>query len=621
MLVPCASFRVGVPLACILAIRIAAASQIPSEFHTSGPVTFNSNGAAIQLNGITNGRSDSCVTAGSIRYAKKTLQLEHPTISQDGHTLICTYMWADEPRIEVTVRHELSSQRKATVWRRKVEISGPTNLETDLKVSLDSWPCAEMQHAWLPLLNGIGCTVETNSVAGFRLAGVFPKNALSLALPMASVPLAGENKRILLATDPYFSTLFSSNRIEWIYPARPGLENGHEERELLTVIHKGGGEKSLDWFFRTTLPEIPAGPAWLHDIALVDFDYMSGGGNGWFNDIDALSSALSRHDRGKAFFCMHGCYDFLGRYCYDSRTGKLDNEWTAFSNYENARNAHPQGNIGGTPVSVGFLNCKPQKMSLAEEHRRLRYARSHGFRVGMYFADGLNAGDALPDFEASRVLHFGGWQGPDSKGKSYIQNPLHPGVREFYLGYTKALLAEFGPDLDALVWDETFHIPCGTLGTESWPGYADRAMMRLVQNVTHLVDEYNHRHGRQIALLTSDSLGATYNPPHKAPYALVSHGTYQDSWCQPRAWSFGIFPNYQNVVWSCCWWPISKWDWVNFGVRNYQAPVSISNGWGDDTGFSEMTSAQRKRVLDLFEWRKKRPTRLAWFEHLPSEPH
>ncbi len=59
---------------------------------------------------------------------------------------------------------------------------------------------------------------------------------------------------------------------------------------------------------------------------------------------------------------------------------------------------------------------------------------------------------------------------------------------------------------------------------------------------------------------------------------------------------------------------------MEFGVREYQAPVAISNGWGNDKGFSELTPAQQARVLELFNWRQNHPTRLKWFERLPSEP-
>jgi hypothetical protein len=240
--------------------------------------------------------------------------------------------------------------------------------------------------------------------------------------------------------------------------------------------------------------------------------------------------------------------------------------------------------------------------------------------VGIYFADGMNAGEGLADFDPKCVLEWGGWQGADSKGRSYIQNPLHPKVRNFYLAYAKALLAEFGPDIDMLDWDETFHIPAGRLGTKEAPGYADRAAMRLTHDLTCLVDDYDRAHHQQIAFLTSDCLGAVAGAKDKAPYALMAHGTYQDSWCQPQAWSYGIFPNYRNVLWSCCWWPVTKWAWIDYGVRNYQAAVSLSNGWGDDKGFSEMTVEQRARVLALFNWRKDKPTKLKWFQQLPAAP-
>ncbi len=130
--------------------------------------------------------------------------------------------------------------------------------------------------------------------------------------------------------------------------------------------------------------------------------------------------------------------------------------------------------------------------------------------------------------------------------------------------------------------------PSGQLGSEGAPGYADRAMMRLARELSRLVEDYNRKHKRQIAFLTSDCLGA-FGQEIKGPYALVAHGTFQDSWCKPQAWSYGIFSNYRNVLWSCCWWPLTKWAWIDFAVRQYQAPVSLSNGYGNDKGLSEMT--------------------------------
>ena len=59
----------------------------------------------------------------------------------------------------------------------------------------------------------------------------------------------------------------------------------------------------------------------------------------------------------------------------------------------------------------------------------------------------------------------------------------------------------------------------------------------------------------------------------------------------PRAWSYGTFPNFRNVLWSCNWEPVTHWDYTEFGVRNYQTAVAISNGWGDYCGFAATSIA------------------------------
>jgi hypothetical protein len=562
-------------------------------------------------------------SAGEIRCAGSIRKLVKPAaVTRREGGLSFTYHWPEEPKMEVIVRHHWSRQARSWTWTREVRISSAARLASDLTVSLESGLRALPADTWLPLINGVGAPLGTNQAAAYRFAGALPKPGALLALPMLSVPAQQSSsrrrpRRLLLAADPYFSVLFTPTALEWTYPGQVGLENGCERRTIAISGHEGSPEQALDRFFRAVLADVPPGPKWLHDIALVDYDYMSDEGRGWFADIDALSAALPKADRHKVFLCLHGWYDFLGRYCFDSRAGKFDSEWTAFSNYETASKAAPSGEIEGDRVELGFANCKPVKMSLKDVHSRLNYARSRGFRAGLYFADGMNAGDGLADFDPSCVLYWGGWQGPDSKGRSYIQNPLHPRVRAFYLGYTKALLAEFGPEIDALDWDETFHIPPGQLGSEGAPGYADRAMMRLARELSRLVEDYNRKHQRQIAFLTSDCLGA-FGQEIKAPYALVAHGTFQDSWCKPQAWSYGIFSNYRNVLWSCCWWPLTKWSWIDFAVRQYQAPVSLSNGWGDDKGLSEMTGQERARALALFNWRKDKPTKLKWFDQLPA---
>jgi hypothetical protein len=38
-------------------------------------------------------------------------------------------------------------------------------------------------------------------------------------------------------------------------------------------------------------------------------------------------------------------------------------------------------------------------------------------------------------------------------------------------------------------------------------------------------------------------------------------------------------------------------------VKNYQAPASIFNGWGDNIGIAKMAPDMQKKVLALFRWR------------------
>ena len=92
---------------------------------------------------------------------------------------------------------------------------------------------------------------------------------------------------------------------------------------------------------------------------MVDFDYMSEGGKGWFQDIDALAAALSPEERQKVFLCLHGWYDWCGRYSFDAKTGQFDKQWTAFGNAPRYKGQHRSMNIGGDAVDCGFAMCQP----------------------------------------------------------------------------------------------------------------------------------------------------------------------------------------------------------------------------------------------------------------------
>jgi hypothetical protein len=362
-------------------------------------------------------------------------------------------------------------------------------------------------------------------------------------------------------------------------------------------------------------------------VAMVDFDYFSKNGEGWFRDIDALTKLIAPEDRAKVFLALHGWYGYVGRYAFDWRKGEFFKEWTAFPNALDPRvqSLPDRPNTGTGSSAAGLIwpkasvkSMRPVPMSLAEMHRRIRYAKEKGFRVGIYYADGTNACDGLKDvFDPSKVLRWGGWEGPDTTGRTYAQNPLHPEVREFYLKYARALLDEYGKEVDGFIWDETFVVGPHDLGPAAAPGYASRGMMTLVKEVAAAVASFSP----ELAFFASDDIGALYQYDQAAPYCLVAHGTYQDSWCTPEGWSYGLFPNYRNVLWSCNWAPVVRFEYSRYAVETFDVPVPISNGaFGDDTGIADMTAQQQRKVMDLFNRRKLRRMEISWIEDEPWRP-
>ena len=94
----------------------------------------------------------------------------------------------------------------------------------------------------------------------------------------------------------------------------------------------------------------------------------------------------------------------------------------------------------------------------------------------------------------------------------------------------------------------------------------------------------------QKVFLASDCLGGVgTNVPG---YAMVADGTYQDTAFAPAAWSYGLFPAWRNVLWSCNWWSVTKFNNTRWGVEHFGVPVAISNGWEDDRGPSEVDAAR-----------------------------
>jgi hypothetical protein len=218
--------------------------------------------------------------------------------------------------------------------------------------------------------------------------------------------------------------------------------------------------------------------------------------------------------------------------------------------------------------------------------------------VLLYFCDGTNSDEGAPDFNRDYVLKdkagktFPGWKGPDSLGQPWMMDPSVPGLRDWYRGYLKALLEEYARDIDGLVWDETFYIPVDFISYgQAGPAHADRAMMNLVAELTQMVQTYHDRNP-DLVLLAADN-GTT-------SYALVAHGTYQDSGAGEQHWGPSMFANYRNSLWSCNWSPVTGAANNQIAAEKYGLPQGVSSGWGDNCGPSQMPPELLEAVLKRF---------------------
>ncbi len=536
--------------------------------------------------------------------------------------LLFTYSLA--PEMMLKLRYEIIFTRIGgfTTLQRQVTLEGiSTTVQSDvlLVVGNNLTLPAEQHGVFVPRIDGLGERLETLPDRQWAwLLGGEPRRPAAvpnerLAVPVLSEWNGGTDLRLTHIADPFFTTGMRladparkrNGEFNCVYLGTKVPFSRSERRTFSTVLHEGGDETAMKAWYAIGLFGIPEGPDWLHDVAWQHYDYLSHGGKGWFEDIDALDKLIPRSDRSRILLTIHGWYDMLGRYTFNEKTRRLDDEWTAFPNAAKMKDK-------------GFATLDSVRMSKTELHRRIRYAKDRGFRVCLYFADGMTACEGAADIYApDEVLASGGWVGPDTVGKPYMQNPSHPRVYRRYLDYLTALMNEYGHDLDALVWDETFHVRWNAIGKQPKPDYAAVKMMTLARQCTQQVTLMQP----QCALLASDDLGLTSDGKtywtEMPPYAIVMHGTYQDSHAQPETWPYGLFPNLRNVLWSCNWQAVTHWDYTEFGMKHYDTPVATSNGYQDDKGIARLTPAQREALLVLFNERKGRRQQLRWLTGPP----
>jgi len=485
--------------------------------------------------------------------------------------------------------------------------TAPIGSDVHLKWNWDIGLPFTQRRLFAPLFAGRGLRTWLSKQSAWHYAcagGWGIDESERLAIPMLDEYSLESTLHIAHFADPFFSTGFrrwvgdSHAVVSCVFFQAAGREQ-FQKRRFSFYLHAGDADTALRAFFRYAIPDCPPGPNWLRDIAMVDYDYLSKKGQGWYRDIDKLAELIAPVDRHRVLMTLHGWYDLLGHYSYDESAKQLLAGWITMP--------------GSDKIT----------MTPSDMHKRIAYAKERGFRVALYFADGMAIDSGAPNYsediiyrEPDGQLRKHHWGGPDTIAQTYIMNPVHPKVQAFFHGYLMALLNEFGKEIDALNWDETFTTKIGDL-SEDPPGYADRSFMLLCKELRDMVKAYNP----EIAFLASDDTGLTlpqddgsYWRALPAQNALVFDGTFQDSQFYPTAWQYGLFPNYRNILWSCNWQPFNHFDWTNTGVRVFGVPVPISNGWAEDKGISDCSEAEVKKIMELFEFRKNQRSRVRWIE-------
>jgi hypothetical protein len=454
----------------------------------------------------------------------------------------------------------------------------------------------------LPLRNGVVQTLPL--AAGPTLAGHYilgrgsQTEGKELAMPVIGLSRSpGAAGGLALATDPYVGSQFTVTpgkapagkltvKLSTTYLGSM-VPLDREQRTAVCALHHGGVDGTLRTYYET-IPDIEPGAPWIHDIQLTHFDYIAKQGKGIYRDVEKLAERIPVEHRKAVVVALHGYYDYLGRYGYNAKTHRLDPQWVSYD-----------GHARKVPMNPG------------EIHKRIKFVKDHGFRVLLYFADGMTYHDASPDFrkdwclkdEHGKAVYCGNWEHrPDAPGpKNFCLDPTLPGVQDWFMGYEDALLNEFGREFDGLVWDETFLATRrrAMSGTGGRLAYLDRAMMRLVAALTRRVQTW-HKVNPDLVFLTSDDLDMVGLGKDTAPYALVSHGTYQDSWCKPDAWPPGLLPNYRNCLWSCNWHPVKNRTWNAIAVERYGIAQGITDGFGDDQGPADMPPALFDEIIARF---------------------
>jgi hypothetical protein len=255
----------------------------------------------------------------AIKYGNQTINIKpeltrFDPISQKRES---GYVNSELPGLRIKVLSELFYHDNHAVLQHVIELSGFKKLEKDLTIYFPVNTLNHFDKVLMPLKSGIiyqSDNVTDTKIASYRCAGKPEKYANDIALPMIVCTTGKQGTAVM--TDPYFTSLYDKGVIRWTYPKEVGLEDLVERRTIIEAEGVSDLDEGMSMYYQTILKEVPAGPAWMKNIAMISYDYMSDNGKGWFRDIDTLSTLIPIADRRKVALCLHGWYDIVGRYCF-----------------------------------------------------------------------------------------------------------------------------------------------------------------------------------------------------------------------------------------------------------------------------------------------------------------
>lgn len=509
------------------------------------------------------------------------------TLPGNYSKVTCTY--------QVECQLQENAKKDLLICETKLRFSEPVKMtfSTDQRFSMHGKPVKTLT---IPERLGIVRTHDINGApeAYFDIGRAVGRDDTQLALPAIGVNF--KKYSLGIAADPYIGTEFIPSMIgegkeEYTQLSLVSRYYGSlvpvqsEDKTTTLEFHREGIDGTLNNFYNA-IPDIKSGPDWIHDIQLTFYEYISDTGATFKTDLDELAKRIPEEYRKHVLVCVHGYYDYLGRYSYNHKTKTFDDEWDAYDN-----------------------DKKHLPMTKEKLHDLLRLVKSYGFRCAIYYSDALAYDGLNPDLnkdwllmdETGKPARWWYWQRrPDKhdKEENYVMDPSNPEVQEWFMDYTKAYMREFGKDLDAMIWDETHCIKQGQLAkTPRGMVHIDRELMKLVAEVTREVQN-GWSTNPDFALLLSDNV-MMHGAKH-IPFCLVSHGTWQDSTCNPKAWAPGMIPNFRNCLMSCNWFPVRNRSFNRIAVEDFGLPQGLTNGWGDNLGPSEMPEEVISEVIDNF---------------------